>query len=490
MKNSRRVTVAAPAISAELLESLRIRESSPLPKLRQLYLNLYGVIEGGQMPFDSRLPSSRDLAAQLDLGRNTVIGVYEQLTSEGMLKTDGRRGTRVARRLGSRRDESGLPWPHSDRAAGNRVVSSTGSALSPGEPDTRLFPHAVWRKAQSRAVDRVAGKLGYRNSGLPETREAIARYLANYRSLSVDAEQIVITSGTRQSLALAAHLYADPGDSAWVECPGYLGAVDAFRQSGLSVTPCRVDAEGLVMPPTDTMLPRLIYVTPCFQYPTGVPLATGRRAALLQLSREQGCIVFEDDYDSEFRDDTQPRPALAADAAGARVLHAGTFSKLLFPAMRVGWLVLPQHAVEQAERCLRVIGGGCNTIAQAVVTELLDNGSIGRHLRQARHIYGQRRQALISALQDCDLFEPIDEVSGSLSLVLQLKDSVSLTALQAAFTEAGIGAQPLEHLDWQLARPTRCKAIVIGLGNVDTLAIPATSQCLVKALASVSRAAH
>ncbi len=486
MSNTRLPIADIPALSAELLESLRTRDASPLPKVRQLYLNLYGAIEGGQLPFDTRLPSSRDLASQLSLGRNTVIGVYEQLTSEGMLKTDGRRGTRVARKISPACGGREAPWPHSERASSNRLVQSTGSAFAPGEPDTHLFPHAVWRKAQSRAVESVADRLGYRSGGLPETREAIARYLLNYRSLSVDAEQIVITSGTRQSLALAAHLFADPGDSAWVECPGYLGAVDAFRQSGLLVTPCSVDTDGLVLPAANTAAPRLIYVTPCFQYPTGVPLATERRAALLKLSREQGCIVFEDDYDSEFRDDTQPRPALAADAAGARVLHAGTFSKLLFPAMRVGWLVVPHHAVEQAERCLRVIGGGCNTIAQAVVTELLDNGSIGRHLRQARHVYGQRRQVLIDTLRGCELFEPIDEVSGSLSLVLHLKDSVSLSALLLAFSDAQIGAQPLEYLDWRIARPTRCKAIVIGLGNVDTLAIPASAERLVKALASIS----
>lgn len=477
-----------PVLSAEILDALRMQETSPLPKVRQLYLNLYGAIEGGLLPFDTRLPSSRELARQLALGRNTVISVYEQLTAEGMLHADGRRGTRVFRKLAASSDKPVTSMPCSKRSVNIRAVPSTGSALAPGEPDTRLFPQAIWRKAQSRAALRVAGKLGYRRSGLNETREAIARYLLSYRSLSVDPEQIVLTSGTRQSLALTAHLFADPGDTAWVECPGYLGAVDAFRQSGLCVKPCTLDSEGMVLPPAGSAAPRLVYVTPCFQYPTGVALSTERRTALLALSREQGCIIFEDDYDSEFRDDSQPRPALAADTAGARVLHAGTFSKLLFPAMRVGWLVVPRDTAERAERCLRVIGGGCNTIAQAVVTELLDNGAIARHLRQARQIYGQRRQLLISVLQDCALFEPIDQVSGSLSLVLRLRASVSITALLQVFSQLGIGAQPLEYLDWRIRRPNRCKAIVIGLGNVETLAIPATAERLIQALASVSDA--
>ncbi|ASJ71558.1 PLP-dependent aminotransferase family protein [Granulosicoccus antarcticus] len=469
----------------ELLDTLRTDTQSPLPRVRQLYLNLYSAIERGLLPYDARLPSSRTLSAQLGLGRNAVISVYEQLASEGLLSANGRRGTRVARHVKPPPSYSVTEWPRSLRISSNHSRLSSGGELAPGEPDAQLFPHDIWRKAQATATRKAANRLGYRAQALIETRTSIARYLANYRSLQVDPEQIVVTSGTRQSLALTANLFADPGDTAWVECPGYLGAVDAFRQSGLHVRPCGLDADGLILPLADVPLPRLIYLTPCFQYPMGMPLGAQRREALLDLARQNDSIIFEDDYDSEFRDDSQPRPALAAESAGARVLHAGTFSKLLFPAIRVGWLVVPPEAVADAHQCLRVIGGGSNTIAQAVVAELLDNGSIARHLRHARQIYGQRRQALITALDGCELFEPINQVSGSLSLVLRLSGQVPMKELVSALDKAGIGAQPLEHLDWQQPSLEQCKAIVIGLGNVDTMAIPATVARLTTALTSL-----
>jgi GntR family transcriptional regulator/MocR family aminotransferase len=470
----------ASTLSAEALSELRLDNNSPLPKVRQLYLNLYRAIENGQLPFDTRLPSSRDLSLQLGLGRNTVISVYDQLVSEGMLSANGRLGTRVARQVTPRTTATnpGVTCSKRSRALTSRATQAAD--LAPGEPDTRLFPQAVWRKAQAVAARKAADHLGYRSQALTETREAIARYLANYRSLHVEPEQIVVTSGTRQSLNLAAALFTDPGDVALVECPGYNGGVDAFRQWGLTVRPARIDQGGMIIPATEP--PNIVYTTPCFQYPFGMPLAADRRQSLLALARDYGTIIFEDDYDSEFRDDTQPRPSLASDADGATVLNAGTFSKLLFPAIRVGWLVVPPTVVNEAYLCLKALGGGNNTISQLVVSELLNNGSIARHLRHARQIYGQRRQALITSLSDSPHLEPIGQVSGSLSLVLTLTQSLSITALEQALAKQQLGAAPLERLNWQINKPSKCKSIVVGLGNVETLSIPQAVRRLNKAL--------
>ncbi len=470
----------ATTLSAEILFNLRPDYDSPLPKVRQLYLNFYQAIESGQLGFDMRLPSTRVLSKQLGLGRNTVISVYEQLVSEGMLTADGRRGTRVARKVVIKSPSQSSTVKCSQRS---RILTSRATRfadLAPGEPDTHLFPQSVWRKAQTAAAHKTTGKLGYQSQALIETREAIARYLANYRSLQVDPAQIVVTSSTRQSLNLAAALFTDPGDNAWIECPGYAGGVDAFRQWGLKLTPAQVDKNGLVLPAEKP--PKIVYTTPCFQYPFGMPLSSERRQALLELSRKHGTVLFEDDYDSEFRDDTQPRPSLASDAMGATVLNAGTFSKLLFPAIRVGWLVVPPSVVDDAYLCLKAIGGGNNTIAQLVVSELLNNGSIARHLRHARQIYGQRRLALIDSLSDSPYFSPIDSVSGGLSLVLELKQGVSIDSLEHALQHQRLGALPLERLNWQIAKPRKCKAIVVGLGNVDTLSIPAAVKRLGAAL--------
>ena len=286
---------------------------------------------------------------------------------------------------------------------------------------------------------------------------------------------------------LAAMLFADAGESAWIECPGYAGAVDACRQSGLNTLPCRIDDRGMSLPDIIGEPPRLIYTTPCFQYPFGMPLAADRRSKLLELSRQYGSVIFEDDYDSEFRDDTQPRPSMAGEANGAQVLNAGTFSKILFPAIRLGWLVVPQQIADDAYRCLKTLGGGNNTIAQLVVAELLNNGSIAKHLKHARQIYGQRRVALVDALSNCSFTRHIEQVYGSLSLVLHLKESVPLQAFEAQLAQQGLGVQALERLDWQVAKPTRCKAIVLGLGNVDSLSIPSAVKKLDLAIRKAGR---
>jgi len=477
---------ASPAktvsLTPELLDKLRPTTTHPLPKVRQLYLSFYQAIEQGELVFDTRLPSSRTLAQQLGLGRNTVIHVYEQLVSEGLLSSDGRRGTRVSRRIQKTATVHSGKLHQSQRSKRSRTSLSTFRKLAPGEPDTSLFPQSLWRKAEANAARKAGDKLGYQSQALPETREAIARYLSNYRSLAVEPEQIVITSGTRQSLILAASLFADTGDTAWLECPGYIGAADAFEQMGLKIMPCKVDQHGMVLPATSKPVPRIVYLTPCFQYPHGMPLAADRRQALLDLSRRHGTVLFEDDYDSEFRDDTQPRPSLAGDANGAHVLNAGTFSKLLFPAIRLGWVVVPKQIYNDAYIGLKAIGGGNNTIPQLVVTELLNNGSIARHLRHARQVYGQRRATLIDSLNGCTLLEPVDQVSGSLSLVLRLKQSVSIEVLENALRQQALGVQALERLDWSIRNPKRCKAIVVGLGNVSTLSIPATVKRLERAM--------
>ena len=293
---------------------------------------------------------------------------------------------------------------------------------------------------------------------------------------------MVVTSGTRQSLAVAAALYADPGDVALVESPGWRGAAQAFAALGLEVRGAPVDAGGLVVPDAGggaTEGPvRLVHVTPCFHYPTGVPLAPERREALLALSAERGVAVFEDDYDSEFRGAGEPRPALAAeaDARGATVLHAGTFSKLLFPAARVAWLVVPSAHADRAEACLRALGGGHAPVAQAAVAALLDGGDVARHLARARAVYARRREVLDDALGRARHLRPAVPGGTALAALASLERPAPLGALEARLVEAGLGAQPLGRFAHASGRgdraPRRCRTLVLGLGSVDALSIP------------------
>lgn len=454
----------------------------PLSLGRQLYLALYAAITRGEAPAGTTLPSSRALAARLGLARNTVVGAYAQLADEGLVRSGGRRGTVVTHVA------TALEPPSSGRARAVRPrlsarASATGSpaaprrALSPGEPDAALFPVARWQRAMARAARLPATELGYRSDVTERLQRAIARHLAVYRSLVVDPSRIVVTSGTRQSLALAATLFADPGDTACVEVPGYPGAADAFLAQGLTLRTCPVDAHGAV-PPSAGTRPRLIYLTPCFQYPLGMPLSVERRGAFLALSARHGSVLFEDDYDSEFRDDTEPRPALAAtaEASEATVLHAGTFSKLVFPAARVAWLVVPGAHVERARSTLRAIGGGHGTLAQATVAELLDDGTIARHLQRARAVYARRRAVLLEHVARSDALAL--DGGGGLCAVLALARAVPLGTLEEGLQRADLGAVPLERFDRAHAVPCRASRLVVGLGNVASTSLPATLERL------------
>ncbi|MEM6986262.1 MAG: PLP-dependent aminotransferase family protein, partial [Pseudomonadota bacterium] len=224
-----------------------------------------------------------------------------------------------------------------------------------------------------------------------------------------------------------------------------------------------------------------LYTTPCFQYPFGHGLAPARRLQLLERAAEAGTVVFEDDYDSEFRDDSQPRPALAsaADELNATVLHAGTFSKLMFPAVRLAWLVLPSAHVSAAKGVLRTLGGGHNVAQQRAVAELLDNGTVAKHLVRARSEYGRRRRAVIDCLASGPL--QVRPGSGGLSLVIDLPEPVARAPLVTALREQGVGAQPLEQLSLTDADTSDCHALVVGTGNVD---VGATTSAVERLLAA------
>ncbi len=458
-------------LSPEILARLKPQDGSRLPKVRQLYLALYACVAEGQLLHQQRLPASRDLAQHLGVGRNLVISVYNQLCDEGVLHSDGRRGTRVKHQAKPALNNRGPEWQLAKRAMRFVGERRRKIAFSPGQPDSSLFPDDAWRRALRTAGRLPATSLDYQDSSYEPLQQSIARYLATYRSLLVEPEQIIVTASTRQSLLLAAALFADHGDVAWIETPGYKGAVEAFSQMGMQLRACPVDAAGL-RPLTDREAPAIIYTTPCFQYPTGAPLGADRRETLLELSAQTGAVIFEDDYDSEFRDDSQPRPALAASADFARVLHAGTFSKLMFPAVRVAWLAVPKSHAAAAHMCLRSLGGSHNSIAQAAVAELLDSGAISQHLQRARQVYTQRRHALLERVCNSTTLSTVRDHVGSLNLVLKLAEPVAIAALEDALYRHNVGPLPIERLRWDQPAPDQSSALVLGLGNVESLQMP------------------
>ena len=463
---------------------------SPLPLSRQLYLWLYRAITHGELPDGETLPAGRALAGRLGVARNTVLEAYAQLAADGLVEAAGRRGTRVShaasvapmphrrpdRRNGSRHGEDPLgtsdpaPWSLSKRSATGAGILRP-LPLSPGEPDPALFPHPAWCRAMASAARLPRDQLGYRSDVAVRLQGAIARHLALYRSLVVDPQRIVITSSTRQSLLLGAALYGDPGERAAVECPGYPGALDAMRAQGLVPCALAIDGQGAMLP--DGAAPAIACLTPCFQYPLGMPMSPVRRDAFLDYSARHGTVLIEDDYDSEFRDDVTPRPALAAlaEERGARVLHAGTFSKLIFPAARVAWLVVPGDHADTARGMLRRLGGGHGTLNQAAVAELLERGTVSAHLERARAVYAGRRRVWEACVADGVGLD--NAGGGGLCAQVSLDEPVELIRLEVALVEAGLGALPLERFDWAAGVPRTTRTLVAGLGNVASLQLPA-----------------
>ncbi len=467
------------AANMALIDALKLNEHSELTKGRQLYLNLYEAICRGLPGQGALLPPSRALAESLGVGRNTVTQVYEQLNLEGLVAARGRSGTRVIFD-GAAPSVAQTEAPLSARVS-SHSLGTRPRTLSPGAPDAALFPQRDWSRALAQAARGGKDRWGYvRDNGHPALCQSVSRYLAQFRGLSVSPEQIIITAGTRQSLNLAGLMYGSPGDIAWVEEPGYSGAVAAWRAQGLNLHPCPVDEQGMQIP--DSPKPRLIYTTPCFHYPLGSTLSPQRRSALLKCAAAHSAVIFEDDYDSEFRDQYQPRPALASES-GAAVLHAGTFSKLIFPAVRVAWLVVPATHVDIACRALADIGGGHCSVVQQAVAQLLDQGVVAKHLNRARQVYAQRRKALLRELDQHAPLLSYRDGTGGLSLIVDLQKPVNREELQRQLLAHELGATPLESLCWNGERALMSSAIVLGLGNVPSMEIPQAVQKLRDAVA-------
>ncbi|STV01077.1 GntR family transcriptional regulator [Klebsiella pneumoniae subsp. pneumoniae] len=321
---------------------------------RALYHTLRDAILQGTLTARCRLPGSRVMAERLHLSRNTVNAALEQLALEGYL-TRSRQGTQVAP-LASCRQEAGqmppvvLPERLQRLPAAMRRDSPT-LAFTPGMPAVNYFPLPLWRRLMDNVLrEDGSALLGYGEAaGDPLLREAIARHLALSRGIRCDIRQIVITEGALEGVNLCASLLTNPGDSVWLEEPGYLGARSGFQRAGLRVRGMAVDDEGMCIANGVAEPPRLIFTSPSHQYPCGSIMSAGRRLALVEYARRHGAWIVEDDYDSEFRHSGEPIPAMLGMVPDAPVVYLGTFSKTLFPALRIGFMVMPPALADAAQ---------------------------------------------------------------------------------------------------------------------------------------------
>ena len=389
------------------------------PLHRRIYDGLKSAIRAGRLGPGARLPSTRTLAADLNVSRNTVALAYEQLVAEGYVVARRRSMMSVADIMPPRRQPPPTPKKRKFQprlsAYGRRLIEKrdmppSGSyAKRPGlrydfrygQPAMDEFPRELWRKLLAARVRRSSpGSFGYGPpSGFGPLREALTEYLARARGLSCSAEQIVIVNGSQQAFDLIARLLIDPGDNVVIEEPHYHGSSLTFQAAGAKLIGIPVDAEGL----DTTKLPiknhvRLCSVTPCHQFPTGVIMPLARRMALLEWAYRAGAWVVEDDYVSEFRYEGHPIEALQALDHGGQVIYVGTFSKILFPALRLAYVVLPTALVRPFLAAKWMADRYTTMLGQEAITDFIKTGQFERYLRRACIRNGKRRQALIEAL--------------------------------------------------------------------------------------------
>lgn len=451
--------------------ALRVSAAGSESLVHQLYSTLRAWIQSGELNAKSHLPSSRHLSRVLGISRNTVLAAMDRLLAEGLVVSRQGAGLYVA-------DLTIAPLPIEQPAATPFAYSTRGQALidrcatlsqhyqafAPGVPGLDLFPNDQWQRLLRRHYRQAdTAWLSYQtHGGLPALKEALCDYLTLSRAVHCRPGQIVITQGAQQAFELVAQLLTDSHDTVWMEEPGYGGAQTCFLAAGLNIVPVPVDEEGMNPSrcPADTPSPRLIYVTPSHQYPSGVTMPVPRRLALLEQASKHGAWVIEDDYDSEFRYDIPPTPSLQGLSAQASVIYIGTFSKVLYPGLRLGYIVLPEALADTFRLAHARLHREGNYPTQSALAEFIAKGGFSRHIARMRLSYRQRQACLRRALSPA-IKAGLKLSSGhaGMHLVAELESVRQEEQLVALAQQANITLSPLSR--YYLAKPQRA-GLVLG----------------------------
>lgn len=417
---------------------------------RQLYRALRERILDGRLPAGARLPASRELAGLLGLSRNTVTRAFDQLYAEGYVEGRVGAGTYVSGGAGTLRPtaapagEAAATPALQHLAAHHLAVPPAGAprAFRVGVPAFDLFPFETWARLSARFWRRPSpARLGYGDpAGEAQLRELIAAYLRSSRGLSCEPAQIVITCGAQQGIALCAQLLVQPGDRVAVENPGYRAAGEAFAMAGARLAGIAVDGEGLDTAALERVGDcRLVYVTPAHQYPTGVTLSLARRLQLLDWAERHDGWIVEDDYDGEYRYSGAPLAPLAVLDRAGRVIHVGTFCKIAFPALRLGYLVLPPGLAQPFARRRALDMRHSEIGTQAVMAEFIAAGHFQRHIRRMRAAARSRRDALLAGWpQGIPGCAPLPAVDAGLHLCVRVDGMARERTLLAAAARVGV----------------------------------------------------
>ncbi len=437
---------------------------------RQVYEAFSRLILDGTLPAGSKLPASRVLASEMKLSRNTIMAAYEQLLAEGYVLAYTGSGTYVSdiapglpagpAVLGALADSVHTP---SISQRGQLLLSHTFAAkrqwgaFVPGVPDVTLFPHKQWLRLQRRYWNTMTPSLltYAHGAGYYPLRRAVAEHLRMARSVVCEPEQVIITAGIHQSISVLAQLLTDAGDRVWMENPGYWGASNMLRARALELEPVEVCDDGLH--PNEEQLkqpPHMIFVTPSHQYPLGCVMSLARRLMLLEYAQRHACWIIEDDYDSEFRFDGRPIPSLQGLDHYGRVIYLGTFSKTLFPSMRLGYMVVPKTLSEVVALALSELYREGRLVEQATLADFISEGHYAQHIRKTKIVYARRQSILREALiKHFGRDWPISNHEAGLHLILHLPEHTNDAAIAAQAQAIGIWVRPLSSYYAHHPRP-------------------------------------
>lgn len=495
-------TLLADYIQQQLLQ----QQSGPIyQRVSQCLIN---AIHIGVVALNSKLPASRDLAVELKLSRNTILNAYQQLEAQGYIHGYTGRGTWVSERIPddylnakpSNHLKTQVVQPqHGLSKRGQNFIGHVNhrpiqwGAFVPGIPDVTEFPHALFNKIQMRMSKNpdIASLVYSPHGGVEELKQSLCEYLRLARSVRCEPNQIIITEGTHQSIDLLSRALCDIGDHVWIEDPGYWVIRNILTMNGLNIHAQPVDEQGL-KPKIDAPVPKLIFVTPSHQYPLGSHLSLARRRELLDLARQQQCFIVEDDYDSEFRFTGRPFPSLQGLEQDAPVIYLGTFSKTIYPGLRVSYMVVPQHLSPHLKLILDELHRSGHQLTQRALAKFIDAGHYVAHIRRMRVLYSKRRKYLIHLIEKYlgpDMIHPFSLDAG-LHLVLRLPLDVDDRKIAEQAYLKGIKVKALsQYYSSEHSQPER--GLLLGFASVAEpemlLAFSTLKQCLLEYLPQCSQ---
>lgn len=458
---------------------MSIAKSSPIPPLdpaaaepfyRQIYDRFRNAIGSGLLKPGDRIPSARALTKELGLARGTIEAAYSLLAAEGYIQARGQAGTIVTPGLKPRTPVAGAAVPSSSGIAAAGFRPDSILPFQMGLPALDVFPRKLWARLGARCIRAMqpADMTHPSVYGLQALRAEIAAYLQVARGINCSPAQVFVTSGYRHTMALIGHALLKMGDRVWVEDPGYPPTRELLGHMHITAVPVPVDQDGMVVSDGIKLAPRAraAVVTPAHQSPLCVSLSLPRRLALLDWAARNKAWVIEDDYDGEYRYVSRPLPALKSLDRDGRVLYAGTFSKVLFPSLRLAYLVVPATQVERFEQINQVFAGGSPELTQAIVTAFITEGHFARHIQRMRKLYAERREAATAGLQNVlGKHLRIDSPPGGMHLILRLQGRQSDRRLAARMRKDGLYGEALT--DWAIDS-SGSSALLLGFTNIDS----------------------